>query len=71
MIYILTHSKGSIVPLNTPVYISSMYGKNSYNIETNDFVLGVYKDKERALEVLKDLAEQISYGCFVYEMPDE
>lgn len=71
MIYVLSQDKINIVPLNKPAFITSIYGENSYCIRTDTFSIGAYKNKERALEVLKELADEIACGCFIYEMPDK
>ena len=71
MFYVLTQSKTSIVPIDKQVYVCSVFGKDSYTIETDAFELGAYKNKERAYEVLKAMADRMALNCISYEMPNE
>lgn len=63
-LWIRTYPKKGLVKVNDIVVFSR---EGMYSLESKDFVLGMYKTEERALEVLDEIQKRIiKISCFVY-----
>lgn len=82
-LWVRSQDKNKLVPINDELYIPNSRTGEDFGIFYKDKMLGYYKTKERALEVLDEIQNMLYIGLhtnnnqlagttsIVYEMPKE
>lgn len=68
MMFIRTQSRLSLVDLNNTLQCFDDRNTICYG---GGFVLGLYKSKERCLEIMDDICDAIENNQAIYYMPEE
>lgn len=75
-LWVRSQNKTKLVPINDELYIPNSRTGEDFGIFYKDKMLGYYKTKERALEVLDEIQNYIllpntDNSAYVYKMPKE
>lgn len=74
-LWVRSQDKNKLVPINDELYIPNSRTGEDFGIFYKDKMLGYYKTKERALEVLDEIQNYIllpntDNSAYVYKMPE-
>lgn len=76
-LWVRSQDKNKLVPINDELYIPNSRTGEDFGIFYKDKMLGYYKTKERAIEVLDEIQDLLqnayvgSLNRIVYQMPKE
>ena len=73
-LWIYSQEKKMLLKVNDKVVVQAADGTDDYFIVVDDHIVGLFKSKERALEVLKDIYHLLRRDypdTKVYEIPKE